>query len=230
MLAEIKGKRLLTIFVLFIAAVGFFNAFRFGGASARYYAAEVMIESWQSNAHIQTKYEYKRAKAAVFSANVLHGSNTSYINLAGQIEEWGFLSGFDKKASLENAKINYLQATKVRPLWPVTWANLARVKWRLKEYDEEMLRYLNLANELGPYSVEVHMLFTRLGLSLYNAKHPMYEDIKDIVHERIRLGLRNRDSKTSIVTFIETADSLVGVCQWITIKDVDTAVEHLNCA
>jgi Mg2+ and Co2+ transporter CorA len=103
------------------------------------------------------------------------------------------------------------------------------VKWRLQEFDQEMLAYLSKANELGPYSVDVHILFTRLGISFHDAKHPIYADIEDSVHERIGLGLRNSDSRTFILAFIESTDSLIDVCRWMKGKDDHTASQHLNC-
>lgn len=226
---EINRERLFPLFILFVAGVGFFNAFRFGGASLDYYLVRNAIDAWQVSARIQTKEEFNQAKSAIQTANILHRSNPLYIDLSGQIKEWGAVSGFDEKDGLKLAKANYLQATKIRPLWPVTWANLAMVKWRLQEFDEEMLGYLTKANELGPQTIEVHILFSRIGISLYAANNPMYTDIRDIVHKRLGLGLRNSLSRAPIVSFIESTESVSVVCRWMSEKDKYTAQKQLSC-
>lgn len=224
-----KRERLFASFVLLIVVLGIFSAFRFGAASLDYYLVRNTLENWQIDARIQTKEEFTRAKEAINNANALHRSNPLYMDLSGQINEWGAVSGFDQLASLERAKIDYLMATKARPLWPVTWANLAMVKWRLQEFDDEMLHYLNNANKLGPQSVEVHILYARLGITLYNAKHPMFTVISDTVRERIRLGLRNQQSKPVILSFVKLTGAIEEVCKWMIITDQYTADRHLPC-
>lgn len=226
----IKREHAFPLFIMFVAIVGFLNAFRFGGASLDYYLVRNAIDTWQLNSHIQTKAEFELAKSAIYTAKILHRSNPLYMDLSGQIKEWGVVSGFDQKNGLTHAKDNYLQATKIRPLWPVTWANLAMIKWRLQEFDEEMLGYLFKADKLGPQTIEVHILFSRMGLSLYAANNPMYTKIKDIVHTRLQLGLRNSFSREPILTFIESTNSLSTVCRWMLQKDKYTANKQLSCS
>lgn len=226
---EINRERFFALFILFVALVGFFNAFRFGGASLDYYMVRNAINEWQVKARIQTQAEFNQAKSAIQTANILHRSNPFYIDLSGQIKEWGAVSGFDERDGLLLAKINYLQATKIRPLWPVTWANLAMVKWRLQEFDEEMLGYLMKANELGSQTIEVHILFSRIGISLYAANNPMYTEIKQIVHTRLGLGMRNSFSRAPIVSFIQSTESESVVCRWMAEQNKYTAQKHLAC-
>jgi hypothetical protein len=227
--SKINRERFFALFILFVALIGFFNAFRFGGASLDYYLVRNAIDAWQVNARIQTQEEFNQARSAIQTANILHRSNPLYIDLSGQIKEWGAVSGFDERDGLLLAKANYLQATKIRPLWPVTWANLAMVKWRLQEFDEEMLGYLRKANELGSQTIEVHILFSRIGISLYAANNPMYIDIKEIVHARLGLGLRNSFSRAPIVSFIKSTESLSVVCRWMDETNKYTAQKHLSC-
>lgn len=227
--SKINRERFFALFILFVALIGFFNAFRFGGASLDYYLVRNAIDAWQVNARIQTQEEFNQARSAIQTANILHRSNPLYIDLSGQIKEWGAVSGFDDRDGLLLAKANYLQATKIRPLWPVTWANLAMVKWRLQEFDEEMLGYLMKANELGSQTIEVHILFSRIGISLYAANNPMYVEIKEIVHTRLGLGLRNSFSRAPIVSFIKSTESVSVVCRWMAETNKYTAQKHLSC-
>lgn len=212
-----------------VAVIGLFSAFKFGSASLDYAGVKNTIDEWQENASVQSKQEYEDVQTTMLEINALHGANPFYIDVAGQVQEWGAVSGFANKEALQDAKANYLAATKLRPLWPVTWANLAMIKWRLQQFDDEMLGFLHKANDLGPYSTEVHLLFTRLGISLYQANHPMFVDIKDIVYKRIGLGLRNADSKPLVLAFIDSTGALKNVCQWVTVDSDFTADQHLSC-
>lgn len=212
-----------------LATVGLVSAFTFGGASLNYVSVKNTVDEWQQSEGIGNQQEYENVKKGVDAARTSHSSNPLYWELSGQVQEWGWVSGYATSDALHLAKEQYLANTKLRPLWPVTWANLAMVKWRLHEFDEEMLTFLQKADELGPYSKEVHVLFTRLGISLYQANHPMYSDIKDTVHERIRKGLQNKQAKTDILRFIDSTNSLDAVCRWITVLDDYTADQHLLC-
>lgn len=227
--SEIRKKRLVAVFIVAVAVVGFFSAFMFAGASFQYQWVKSTIASWHTNQGISKLQDYEQVRNAIATAEVLHGTNPLYIDLAGQIQEWGAVSGFADSNALHNAKLRYIHATQIRPLWPVTWANLAMIKWRLEEFDEEMLNYLYKANELGPYKVEVHVLFTRLGISLYKANHPMYGELKDIIHKHIRLGLRNTQSKEMVSDFVITTQMLATVCLWIKVND-EYANQYLPCA
>jgi hypothetical protein len=226
---KIKKDKGLALFILLVAFVGFFNSFRFGTASVQHELVKHSIDAWQSHALVQTEKTFTHAKSAIEIAGFLHTSNPEYMNLTGHIKEWGAVSGYDDANGLAQAKLDYLNAIKVRPLWPMTWANLAMVKWRLQEFDEEMQGFLNKANELGPQSVAVHVLFTRLGITLHKAEHPMFSSIGEVMRERIRLGLRNKRSKEMILSLIESTDSLEEVCRWMALKDPITADLHLNC-
>lgn len=229
-LSKGNSKWIFPCLILFIAIVGLVNALRFGAASVEYYSVKNVIEAWQLNAKIQTKDEFEQTKMAIYLANTLHSSNPLYMDSEGLMEEWGGVSGFQEQESLFQAKAYYLESTKVRPLWPITWANLAMIKWRLQEFDDEMFAYLKKADALGPQSFEVHILFSRLGISLYEANHPMYTKIKDSVHTRLRLGLRNVYSKEPILSFMKTTDSFATVCRWMPKQEKYSRENQLACA
>jgi tetratricopeptide (TPR) repeat protein len=201
--------------MFFIAIVGFANAFRFGGASLDYYTVRNSVELWLNEGAPQTEENYLRAKQAVNTATLIHYSHPLYRQLVAQVKEWGVLAGFEPDLSLESAKASYLEAVELRPLWPVTWANLAMLKWRKQEFDDEMYEYLEKANQLGPQKAEVHLLFSQLGLTLYNANHPFYSRIREDVHERIKRGLRGNDTRRQLVNFIDATGNRKAVCRWI---------------
>ena len=226
---EIKRKRTIAVLIIGIAALGLFTATRFGLASFYYVPVKNAIAKWQYNSASSSQLEFDEVKTNAGYASSIHGPNPLYIDAIGQLHEWGVVLGYTDLKSLQTAKNNYLASTQLRPLWPVTWANLAMVKWRLNELDSEMLNYLTKADQLGQYSIEVHLLFTRLGISLYQANHPIYGEIKNSVHSRIGKGLRNSQSKSEILAIIQSTDSMQAVCRWVQAIDDYTANQHLMC-
>ena len=226
---EIGRKRLLPLFILFIAFIGIVNAFRFGGASLDYYSVKNSISLWINKGTAQSQTSYESAKASISTANVLHHSNPLYLELDAQIKEWGVLSGFEADMGLQAAQASYLLASKSRPLWPVTWANLAMLKWRKQEFDDEMLSYLNKAHTLGLQKAEVHILFTQLGLSLYQANHPFYRSIREQTQTHIKKGIRANPSRNQIVAFIKDNGHHRTVCRWLDVNDDAFAISMLGC-
>ena len=226
---EIEPKGMLCMFLIFVCIVGIFNAFRFGTASLDYYSVRNSIELWSQEGQTQTLEDYENAKSSIKMARMLHSSNPLYVELTGQINEWGNVSGLDTQQSLLSAKEQYLSATKLRPLWPVTWANLALLKWRLQEFDEEMLSYLEKADQLGPQSSEVHILYSKLGLTLYKANHPFYLNINDKVRSRVVNALKSHSARDGFRDFIRDNEHTKTVCRWVKIDNPAVAEAFLPC-
>ena len=151
-----------------LALVCLFVAMRFTAASFDFYKVRNIVTSWQEQGNTQSIEEYHLAKRAIESAVDSQPSHPLYQDLLAQVYEWGAISGYEPaEQALNAAKTHYLLATQLRPLWPVTWGSLAMIKWRLQEFDDEMLSYLDMAAKLGPKKPEVHLLYVQLGMALY---------------------------------------------------------------
>lgn len=224
-----KQDKHFQMFMAIIVVVGLVSAIRFAvislddSSQLNVYSTELL------NTNTQEIEELGLEESAISTANFLHSSNPLFINLTGLIKEWETKPNFDLQDRLGQLKESYIQDTKIKPIWPVTWANLAIVKWHLQEFDEEMLGYLLKADKLGPQVAEIHVLFSRLGLSLYAVNHPLYKDIEDVVHTRMRLGIRNPNTNKPILIFINNTNSLSTACSWMLLKDKSTAIKHLGC-
>lgn len=213
-----------------LALVCLFVALRFTSASFDFYKVQNIVTSWQEQINTQTVEEYHSAKDAIESAVSHQPSHPLYQDLLGQVYEWGAIAGFEKpQEGLNIAKAHYLRATQLRPLWPVTWASLAMVKWRLQEFDDEMLTYLDRANRLGPKKPEVHILYVRLGMALYANNHPMLLTIRDEFYHRISLGLRDAQSRGKVLKLIKQYRAEKRVCRWL--RDQSISVQRMvpNC-
>lgn len=226
---EFSRDRAIPLFIMLITIVGFISAFRFGSAALDYYFVRNAIELWQNDANLQTEEKYLSAKNAINRAELGHPSHPLYADLSGQLTEWGVIAGYISKETLLDAKNDYLRATKLRPSWPVTWASLALIKWRLQEFDEEMLKYLSMANRLGRQKPEVHVLFVELGLALYQSNHPFFEEVREQTQDRLAVGLRNTQSRERILNAIETYGAKDFACIWTAQRDIHVHDNILEC-
>lgn len=226
---HITIKYAMTCLIIFIAVFGMWHALRFGGASLDYYYVQNIIEKWQVGGEQQQKSNYIIAKDSIHKAEASHFSHPLYADLSGQIVEWGVVAGYEELDYLSQAKAHYLRAASMRPAWPVTWASLAMIKWRLNEFDEEMLSYITKADVLGSQKPEVHAFFAEIGLALYQVNHPFYRNIREQTQARVVLGLRNPESREPIEAAIERYQAARAVCIWAKQRDPYVASNILKC-
>ena len=226
---RIPHKYILAAFAVFIATIGIFHAFKFTAASVSYFESKKIVDNWSNAGVVKSQNEYEIALGSINNALFFQPEKPLYIEMYAQILEWGYLNNFANQNDLRVAKTQYLLALKSRPLWPATYANLAMIKWRLQEFDDELRNYLIKADELGSQSQEVHLLYTRLGISLYQSNHPFYIEFKGEILARIRAGLRNANVRPQLLAFLTETNSLKDICRWFRDYDSYTAVRHLNC-
>jgi hypothetical protein len=213
-----------------ISLAGAYQSIKFGAANLDYYLVKNTINSWQSEISKEDKSSFLKASKAISNAQYSHPTHPLYRDLQGELLEWGVDVGFlDKESSLNRAKNYYLNAIKLRPTWPVSYAALATIKWRLNQFDQELLEYLNKASRLGPFKAEVHVLFVELGLSLYSANHPFFIQISSDVRKRVGLGLRNHQSRKRVQRAIIATEQQKTVCRWMKREDPLVFETKLNC-
>lgn len=213
-----------------LALVCLFVALRFTGASFDFYKVQNIVSAWQEQGNTQTLEEYQLAKRTIQSAVDSQPSHPLYQDLLAQVHEWGAISGYEPaEQALNMAKQHYLSATRLRPLWPVTWASLAMIKWRQQEFDDEMLTYLQRAAELGPHKPEVHLLYVRLGMALYASNHPMLMTIRKEFYHRIALGLRAPQSREKVLALIKQYGAQKRVCRWLRNEPIPVQQMVPNC-
>lgn len=207
---------LLAIFICLCCLFGLVNTFNFGSASLDFYMVKNVFQLWQDEQDQQSLQQYELARDAIYSANKSHPKHPLYIDLIGQTNEWGAIAEYDdSSASLHAAKASYLEATKIRPTWSVTWASLVMVKWRLQEFDDEMLFYLNNADHFGPKKPEVNILFAELGVALYKSNHNLLISLRDRVEYRLIQGLRDPQSRGRVIQIITDNSVEKQVCRWL---------------
>jgi hypothetical protein len=219
----------LVLSCLSIAAWGLLSAFQYGTASIEFYRVNNILSLWQTNEEQQSEVQYLLAKNGMLSAIKKHPNHPLYIDTMAQIYEWGSIAGYeDSKKALATAKQYYLQATQLRPSWAVTWASLVMVKWRLQEFDQEMLSFLANADKFGPFKPEVHILYSQLGLALYKNNNPLLIIIRPVFERHLALGMRNRKSIQTVINTINNNGLNRQVCRWLRFEPKSTT-SPLKC-
>jgi tetratricopeptide (TPR) repeat protein len=204
------------LLLVIISVLGISTAYDYGIASVNYYNVKNTVEKWHLDPQNRDLESYEKAKNNSLVAIQYHPDNALYLDLKAQVDEWGVIFEFESSTEgLNSAKEYYLKATQLRPLWPVTWASLAKVKWRLQELDDEMLYYLQQAHKLGPKKSEVNILFAGLGLALYKNNHPMLLKIRPMFYQRLAQGLINPYSRKPVKQAIKSYDAERLVCRWL---------------
>jgi hypothetical protein len=218
-----KTHYFIVVFIITLIGFGLHQTVYFGLAGFHNYSVNNMLKHWQNSPLEHTYSDYLRVKAKAQKVVLYHPHNAEYWDLRAQVNEWGFIFGYEENEStLLEVKKKYLRATELRPLWPETWASLVKLKWRLQEFDEEMLYYFERATVLGPQKPKVHLVVVDLGLALYANNHLMLLKIRPEFHRRLTLGLKNGVTRGRVIRLISKYESLALVCRWLKNEDLYT--------
>lgn len=221
-------NKTVTMVIAFILLIFCWQALKMGKANLDFYSAHQLTEFWQDN-NLEDANQYTHALQAIVSANTAHPENPRYMVMQGLVYEWGTIAGFyedeqHKRELLTQAKAYYLSAVKLRPTWPVTWATLAILKWRLGEIDQQLIDYLQQADKYGPYVQEVHQTWLEVGFYLYqNKSQYSVQVIKGLrMHMKQMLRQPNSTFAHSAVAIIKRHKAERVACRWLSSYDFDT--------
>ncbi len=193
------------------------NSIKMGLANLHFYTTHQLTKQWQQNNTIQNNNDFEQALASIKTANQLHPDNPYYLITEALVYEWGAIENIsdNNKDYLNKAKKQYLEASNKRPTWPVTWATLAILKWRLGELDQDMIDYLVQANKFGPNKPEVHEAWLEIGLFLYQQKSPLTSQIIHGLRKHLHLMLQSRSNRNKAIQIIKRHHAQQITCRWI---------------
>lgn len=224
-------RHLLAVLLVLISCLGLLKSTSFAAASLDYYFVRNTVETWQQNLQVNQEDDYLAAKSAIKSARQSHPRHPLYTDMTGQMYEWGSLAGYeDEPTALRAAKDYYRQAIAMRPTWPVSYASLAMIKWRMGEFDEELSMLLKQAVLYGPKKAETNILISEMGLALYTANHPFYLTVKPYLQSALLNGLLNSQSRARVLKAVSHFDSKRSVCRWLKSDNPYVYKSLLKCA
>ncbi|WP_143735665.1 VpsP family polysaccharide biosynthesis protein [Microbulbifer mangrovi] len=176
----------------------------------------------------QLKYWYKLGKvaspasmeSALFSierARELHPDNPYQLTLHARLLEWrGFSGGTSAAEDYRAALSLYQQAAALRPLWPDSWAEMAQLKLRLFEFDEDLDRYLARAAALGPYTPAVHNAIVQAGLPRLPVLKALEDERMEMLKTHMVRGIKDHRSRNTVLTQVSMYRQEREICDWLT--------------
>lgn len=222
-------KNIILIVCFFILIFLGYQAFKMLGANLHFYQAFQIEKIWQKKESLSSVSQFEQALNKIEQSNLLHSDNPRYLVSQGLIYEWGGISKeFDKKKQKElllQAKRNYLHAVELRPTWPVTWAALAVLKWRLEEIDQEMIDYLNQADKFGQYTEVVNRAWLDVGFYVYKSKSIYSAQIITGLRKHLKLSMADPRQKIreSTLAIVKRHNAEVLLCSWSINYSFDTS-------
>lgn len=198
-------------------------------ASLNFYGAKNYIEEWERLEEAPNTVQLQAAEQYAINAIELHPSFALYTDTLSTVLQWQALNNknFEETIVLLNEAENLnLQSTLNRPAWPVTWANLAYIKWLKGEIDDSFSNYLNNASLLGPNNPDVHKAVAQIGLSLAKTDVRRFLQHKGVISKHVTQGLSHPRSRKAIKEIILSTGTRAMVDQWVKAspknKDVET--------
>ena len=135
-----------------------------------------MYESWESKRRQPSVEEWTLARSRLREARVLEPGQPGYLEDIGRLYE---LRARPLKASdalaqgyLRQALDYQTQAVRLRPGSPYTWSNIALLKARLPEPDQEFESAMRNAALLGPWEPEVQIALADAGFRHWDVLAP----------------------------------------------------------
>jgi len=215
------NKLLMSIMSLLLFCLAW-QSMKMGIANLSFYAANHYVETWLDHKNLTDAVEYQQALRSINDANGSHPDNSHYLITQGLVYEWAgtgnlFSDDEEKTRHLLKAKTYYLDAVKLRPTWPVTWATLAILKWRLGEIDQQLIDYLFQADKFGQHTPEVNQAWLEVGFYLYQNKSTFTAKIVKGLRKHLEIIFNDSrpDSRTMAIDIIKRHQAERLACSWL---------------
>ena len=148
--------------------------------------AILKLNKWKQGVVKIAPAEWKELNAKLSRAAELDGTNPEIHEWLGLAIEGPYIGGsvdWNKaSAARQLAAAQYRESIRLQPTWPYAWADLATVKFRLREFDGELLNAMHKSIELGPWEPGIQRVVADIGMSIwFRLKDPDREFILDLI-------------------------------------------------
>lgn len=197
-----------------IVIVALFFTIKFYIADLHYYNVKNNVERWRKDPTSADLESIEKSMVRIDKAISLSSDNALYYQLRGQLHEWkSYISPLDKRFHLKNATSEYKKSLVYRPYWAPTWINLAWVKWRLNELDEDFELYLANALKTGAQQASVHYFIVDFAFAQYNLKSAKYLLVYKLLPLHLKMGLQNPLSERNVLKAIKERNASELACR-----------------
>ncbi len=160
----VTGFMVFLLWLIFIAA---------SWGMADLFARQVRYEmgQWQTKSEPLKVETWKSTQARINWTRVLESANPEFLeDMASAyffLYSYGTITPAEKVMALRYSLDYYVKAVKQYPSSASTWANIALVKFYLREYDTQFLVALENATSLGPWEPFVQQAVAEVGLAAW---------------------------------------------------------------
>lgn len=189
------------------------HAASMGLAHLQVLRVEHSLAHWAKQGRAPAASSLEQAFTAIDSAISLHPDNPYQLTLKARLLGWRAFTTADEnfpRDDYERALALYRRAAALRPLWPESWAEMIDVKLNLGEVDEELERFIQRADTLGPYTPAVHIAVVRAGfaqLQRYPFQNP------PLLEKHLLRGLKDHRSRKQVLGLVEQFGQQAYVCR-----------------
>lgn len=199
-------------------------------ASLSFYGAKNYIEQWEAGGEV-TKKAIINAESYAIKAKQRHNTHPLYSDTLSTVLQYKAFQNDNSEAAaqfLDNAEQLNWESVKQRPAWPVTWANLAYIKWLKGEVDDELSLFMEKSSALGPHTPEVHITISNIGLGMSKRNIREFLKSKELIKKHTLLGLEHPKARRAIIDIAANTKSQAMVCTWL--KQAEVALyKPLGC-
>ena len=177
-------KLILSIPLIVLCCWIIFHATKIALADISHYPLKYFIEKLKPTELPDLKILEKLQEKIQYSID-LRPNSAEYLEYIGRIYYLKALrqqraASFEIRSKAQNSfrlALNaHIKATKLRPKWPYSWANLALIKSHLKEFDQQFLNAIDLAIKNGPWEIASNNAISQAGFKVitYNISIAAY--------------------------------------------------------
>lgn len=186
---------------------------RQGLANLQVIHVENQLKYWYKLGKVASPASMDSALSAIERARALHPDNPYQLTLHARLLEWrAFSGGSSATEDYQTALSLHQQAAALRPLWPDSWAEMAQLKIRLFEFDQDLDNYLERAASLGPYTPAVHIAIVQAGLPRLPALH---DERREMLKIHMTRGIKDPRSRDAVLTQVSMYRLEREVCGWL---------------
>ncbi|GJM05308.1 MAG: hypothetical protein DHS20C09_12990 [marine bacterium B5-7] len=162
-------SRILALVVIPVILYMVYIAGSWGLADFYYRSAERELNNWQSGKITLEDKDWDRLRTNLTKAVDLDPNNPEFHEKLALSIEGRFLNVVSKEPKAQVyrdlALQHYRKSVQLRPVWPYAWANLASIKYRLGQIDEEFFEALHNVVKLGPWEPGLQRLVIEIGMN-----------------------------------------------------------------
>ena len=169
---ELNAKKVLAIIAIPFLFYYIYIASSWGLADVYSRPTINVLRDWKKGEFEPTQNDWLSYRSNLEQALCLNPTNAElhrHLGLVIQAPYTSFQLGH--KEALEarkNALKYYREAISLRPTWPYHYSDLALVKFRLLEIDEEFYDAMYASMEFGPWEPDIQRVIAEIGMVLWN--------------------------------------------------------------